>query len=277
VWFNAIDDHYLPLHDHHLLAGRNLHAKTANAVEDEVIVNEEILKRFNIAQGNPAKAIGEIVTVNKKKLQVVGVVKNFHYGTVSSKIEPLIFRLLLKEENGNLNVKIKSTDWATTLASIERAWKKTDAVHPLKASFYKDQIEKTYREYSAMVKIVGFLTCLAICIASLGLLGMVVFTTETRLREISIRKVLGANEGMLVFLLSKGFLFMLLIAALVALPVTYFVFDKVILKNIIYRAPIGLFEMTSGLGMVAVIALVIILSQTLKASSRNPAEVLKNE
>ena len=128
-----------------------------------------------------------------------------------------------------------------------------------------------------MVKMIGFLSFLAISIASMGLFGMVVFTTETRLKEISIRKVMGATSGSLVYLLSRGFLTLLSISALIALPATYFFFEEVMLTNLPYHNPIQVTELFAGLVVVLIIAFIMIGSQTLKAAQSNPAEVLKSE
>jgi putative ABC transport system permease protein len=105
----------------------------------------------------------------------------------------------------------------------------------------------------------------------------VVFTTETRLKEISIRKVLGASEGGLIFLLSKGFLLLLVIATLIALPATYLFFDQVVLTKFVYHQPIGVTELLASVLVVMFIAFLMIGSQTLKAARSNPANVLKSE
>lgn len=277
VWLNLVDEHYLPVHNHKLVAGKNFTLRPKKGEESEVIVNEQVLKRFNIAKRDPEKALGKVVTVDGNKLTIVGVLKDFHYGTMEKKIEPVMFRYYTEESGGYLNVKIASTDLSATMASIDNVWRKLDKVHPLDAKFYDDQIELAYSQFSVMVKVIGFIAFLAICIASLGLFGMVVFTTETRLKEISIRKVLGATEGGLVFLLSKGFLGLLLIASLVALPATYFFFDKVVLTNFAYHQPIGLSELLIGVVVMMVLAFLLIGSQTVKAARKNPAKVLKSE
>ncbi len=106
---------------------------------------------------------------------------------------------------------------------------------------------------------------------------MVVFTTETRLKEISIRKVLGASETKLIYLLSKSFLVLLLIASFLAVPATYLFFDKVVLAEFAYHEPIGWSELLVGVIGVIMIAFIMIGSQTLKVARSNPAEVLKNE
>ncbi|GAB3940897.1 ABC transporter permease [Spirosoma harenae] len=275
VWTNMVDEHYLPIHKHKLLAGTNFRLRPKQGEESEAIVNEQVLKRFNIANRNPEKAIGQVVTVDKKKLTIVGVLKDFHYGTVENKIEPVMFRY--STDGGYLNARIISTDIPATMARIDDVWKKIDKVHPLEAKFYDDQIEEAYRQFSIMVKIIGFVAFLAICIAFLGLLGMVVFTTETRLKEISIRKVLGASEEGLIYLLSKGFLSLLLLAAFIALPATYLVFDQFILTNFAYHQPIGLSELLVCVLIVLLPAGLLIGFQTLKAARKNPAAILKSE
>ena len=277
VMMNMINEHYLGLHDHKFLAGRTFTPKAENAEESEAIVNEKTLQRFNIGKNDPLQALGEVILIDGKELTIVGVVEDFHYETIEEEIEPMVFRYLHHGSNGYVNAKIVAEDWPAFIRSVEDAWRKIDKIHPLDAVFYDDQIEKAYSQFSVMIKVIGFLACLAICIASMGLFGMVIFTTETRLKEISIRKVLGASEGKLVYLLSKGFLFLLTIAALIALPVTYIFFDKVVLSNFAYHEPIGLVETLTGLVLIMLIAFIMVLSQTLKVARTNPAEVLKNE
>ncbi len=277
IWLNYIDENFIPLHSHRLIAGRNFSAKSENAEESEVIINEQLLRRFNIADNDPLEALGEEITIDRKNLTIVGIVKDFHYETVEDNIEPMAFRYFTNKDYGYINVKVTSDNWPATFASLEKAWRKVDKVHALDAKFYDDQIEQAYSAFSMMIKVIGFLAFLAVCISSMGLFGMVVYTTETRLKEISIRKVLGASERKLIFLLCKSFLFLLGISALIALPATYFFFDKVILAQFAYHQPIGVTEMVVGLGGVVAIAFAMLGSQTLRVARSNPAHVLKNE
>ncbi|MCF0062879.1 ABC transporter permease [Dyadobacter chenwenxiniae] len=277
VWLNLVDEHYMPLHDHKLLAGTNFKLRPGKGKESEVIVNEQVLKRFNIAKRSPENALGKVVTVDGQALTIIGVIKDFHYGTLEAKIEPVIFRYSANEPSGYLNVKIASGDLPGTMDMLETAWRKVDKVHPIQAKFYNDQIESAYSQFSVMVKVVGFVAFLAICIASLGLFGMVVFTTETKLKEISIRKVLGASEGGLVYLLCEGFLILLIVSALIAIPATYFFFDKIVLDDFPYHQPINILELLAGVLVVMLLAFLMIGSQTVKAARNNPAKVLKSE
>lgn len=283
VMTNHVDENYLPLHGHKFLAGGNFIARPATSeAASEVIVNEQVLKRLNIGNNNPEEAIGEEITfsnfrVHGRKMTIVGVMQDFHYGKVNNLIEPVAFMFWTPEDRAIVNAKIQSTDMPATMGKIEAIWKKVDPVHPFQAKFYDQEIEDAYSEYSAMIKIIGFLSVLAISIASMGMLGMVVFTTETRLKEIGIRKVMGASSGSLIYLLSRGFLVLLSISALIALPVTYLFVENVVLTNFPYHTPVQVPELFVGLLAVLLIVLIMIGSQTMKAARTDPAEVLKNE
>jgi putative ABC transport system permease protein len=280
---NHVDQNYLALHGYKLIAGGNFIARptTAKAVS-EVIVNEAFLKRFNIGRGDPAKAIGESVTfsnfkVNGRRMTIVGVIRDFHYGKLDNLVGPVAFMSWTPEDGAIINAKIQSAGMAGTRAKIESAWKKIDRVHPFRAEFYDEAIEDAYSEFSTMIRIIGFLSFLTISIASMGLFGMVVFTTETRLKEIGIRKVIGASTASLIYLLSRGFLLLLSVSALIALPVTYLFFENVVLRNFPYHTPVQIAELLAGLLAVVLIACLVIGSQTVKAAESNPAKVLKSE
>ena len=285
VLTNIIDENYIPLHEYKLIAGQNFITRPVTRdASSEVIVNEKTLRLFNIANGDPQMAINEEILLDNRKLTIVGVIKDFHYGKLDEDIKPVAFTYMTPDafltsdrRDGLVNVRINTNDPLETMAKIESVWKSVDSVHPFEASFYNDAIEDAYKELSAMIKVIGFLSFIAISIASLGLLGMVVFTTETRLKEISIRKVLGATSGNLVFLLSRGFIALLGIAALIALPITYIFFERMVLTNFPFHEPIGIIELFAGLATVLAIAFIMIGSQTMRAAQSNPAEVLKSE
>jgi len=278
VYYNTVDENYMPLHDHKLIAGRNFMHRSDSAVESEVIVNEHVLKRFDIADQDPQKAIGEVVQLNRKDVTIIGVMKDFHYGRAGDRIASKEVILRYANTGANfLNVKIISNDWLATRAKIEAIWKKHDQIHSFEARFYDEQLEEAFSGMKASVKLAGFISFLTIGIASLGLLGMVVFTTETRLKEVSIRKVLGATEARLLYILGKGFFVLLGIAAVIALVITTLFFEQLLFPELSTHAPISILELAGGVGVVFLIALTMIISQTLKVARANPAEVLKSE
>ncbi len=283
VLTNNVDENYLALHEYKLIAGSNFIARptTPQAVR-EVIVNEQFIKRFNIGNNDPEKAIGEQVTFSNiqgagRKMTIVGVMKDFHYGKVDNLIEPTAFMPWTPEDRTIINAKIQSPDLLATMAKIESTWKQIDRIHPFQAKFYDQEIEDAYSEFSSLIKIIGVLSLIAVSIASMGLFGMVVFTTETRRKEISIRKVMGASAGNLVYLLSRDFLLLLFVSALIALPVTYFFFESFVLTRFPYHTPVQVVELFIGLFAVLLLALFMIGSQTIKAARTNPAQVLKSE
>ncbi len=277
VSFNSIDENYIPLMGHQLLAGYNFTAKADSVEESEVIVNTQVLKRFNIANQDPQKAIGDVLKVDGKNLTIIGVMKDFQYGRSNNKTsKETVFRYL-RENPRFTNVKIQSSDLIGTHDKIAAIWKKIDPVHPFEAKFYNQQIEEAFAGLRATLKLAGFLAFLAISIASLGLLGMVVFTTEIRLKEVSIRKVMGASEGKLLFLLGKGFVLLLLISTAISLPIVILFFQNVVFPNTANHAPLNILEMLLGVLVILCLALLMIGTQTLKVARANPAEVLKNE
>jgi ABC-type antimicrobial peptide transport system permease subunit len=276
IYYNLIDENYLPLHEYKLISGRNFTYKSSDSLETEVIINETALKRFNIAGGDPDKAIGEVVTVNRKNLIIIGVLKDFVYGKPTDNVNREVIMRYSRRPN-YLNIKIASEDWPATYARIESIWKKIDPVHTFTATFYNQQIEDGFKGIKASVKIGGFLSALVICIASIGLLGMVVYATEIRMKEVSIRKVHGASEHGLLVLLGSNFLLLLLIAATIALPLTYFFFKQVLLPRMGDAAPVTFFDMIAGASAVLLLALTMIVSQTRKVARTNPAEILKSE
>lgn len=274
-WYNKIDEKYLQLFDFRIIAGRNISGRLPETPEREAVVNQALIKQLNIASGDPAKAVGQVVFIENKELTIVGVVEDFHYSTLDRPIGPFVFRQL--DNSRILNVKIESNDLPATMAKLETTWKTIDDTHTMNAQLYDHQIENAYREYSSIGKLVGFLSFLTVIICSLGLLGMVVFAAETRMKEMSVRLVLGATTWNVTYLLGRNFLLMLVTSMVIAIPVTWFFFTNVVLVNVAYHNPVGLTELFSGSTGVAIIALVVMISQGLRVSRTNPAKVLRSE
>jgi ABC-type antimicrobial peptide transport system permease subunit len=277
IWlnFNFIDEAYIPMHKHRLLAGSNFTSKgSAELGKSQIIVNEHTLIWMNIK--DPHDAIGEEITLEGIKYTIIGVIEDFHYERINYPIESFGFRYDPSKFEV-LNVKVESTNILATMNKVETAWKKIDPIHSIQAKFYQEQIENAYEKLSWVVRIIGFIAFLAISIASLGLLGMVVFVTETRTKEISVRKVLGASFSNLITLMSKSFIWLLIISTAIAVPAGFYIMDKVIFGKLVYRAPISVVDAGLGALVVIVIALLMIVWQTSIVARTNPASVLKSE
>jgi putative ABC transport system permease protein len=233
------------------------------------------LKHFKIKQ--PIDAVDQVFLMdNKKEVVVIGVVKNFHYASLRDPIKSFFFRYDASQFN-IANIKVASSDMFSSITEMESVWKTVGGEKKFESQFLEDEIEEAYSFYFTMVKICGFLGLLAITISCLGLLGMVVFTVENRTKEIGVRKVMGASTSTITVLLSKDFAKLMIVAALIATPLTYLFFDKVFLTMQHYKLPIGAFEIIASLLIMLTLGFITILSQTVKAAKANPVETLRNE
>ena len=241
----------------------------------QIVINEKLanlLKNLDPSSNNQ-----DIVHFEKDQAQVVGVIKNYNHEPLNQRIEPMILKL----DPSRLTyafLTTKSDDIGKTLSGLESKWNKLYPDTPFTSSFLEDEVEKAYDFFIVGIKIFGFLAVLAVTISSLGLLGMVIYYTENRTKEVAMRKILGANGKYLVFSLSGLFFKLWGIAILLALPVSFFFYDKLLVG--IYNKfsdGVGFSELlictlaTVGLGMLA------ILWQTGKVMKVNPVIHLRNE
>lgn len=268
------DEHYTANLGLTLLAGNDFTAETSQH-KKAVIVNEEFLKSFSIKDAASAPGLtfrlpgGDEVTV-------AGVVKNFHYASLRDPIRSFFF-LYDTTQVHYANLKIATTDVYETISGLEAAWKTFAGEKKFTSQFFDDEIRDAYSFYFAMVKICGFLGILAITIACLGLLGMVVFTTENRMKEVGIRKVMGASILAVTMLLSKDFIKLMAIGSAIAIPLTWLFFDKLYLRMQYYHVNVGVAEIILSLLVLSILGLGTVLSQTLKAARANPADTLRSE
>lgn len=266
-----IDIDYLKNMEHQLLAGPGFEKEGSG---QRAVVNELLLKEVGITK--PSDAIGEQLSFYNKTWTIVGVVKDFHYGTIQNELAPFIFTIG-RQDHYYLNVKLKSNDMIAAIDRLENAWKEVDNIQPFKARFYDEWIQDTYSGMNASLKTFGLLSGIAICISILGLLGMAVYNAESRLKELAIRKVLGATLSNLVLLLSRSFMAIFILSACVAIPLAYYIYEETIVSTAVYKISIGFWELTSGALLIVAISLLTISSQTMKAARSNPAQSLRNE
>ena len=270
----SVDENFIPNLNLKLLAGRNFSSDPGKN-SSAIIVNEEFVKRMNIS--DPSMAINKTVTMADGSQSIItGVVKNFHYSNLLERIDGFFLRYN-PDEFQYANMQVKSREKFTDLATMTSIWKKIGGVNEFGAEFFDVQLKDAYGFYLLLVKFWGFLGVLAITVACLGLLGIVVFTIKNRRKEVSVRKVLGASSKNLVMLLSKGYIKLMLVASLIAVPATYLLLDTILAEMQYYRADIGFLEIFISMFIVAALGLTTIISQTLKAARANPVENLKSE
>lgn len=287
MFWNSIDEKYLDLHEYEIIAGTNfLPGNGDPGAMDKIIINEHLVKSLGLE--SPEEAIGTFMHIKgylRAKVMIVGVVKNFVNTSLDAAGMGEImaikdFAFTQRKANhtfGLLAVKYLADDLPMLLQKLEAAYVQFEPKEPFQASFYEDDIAKTYESQKTTFNLVTMLALLAMSIALLGLLGMAVFTTESRMKEISVRKVLGASLRGLMLLLSRGFVLIIVISGIIAIPAAWYIVDEKLLTAFEYRTQTGLLDLLSGFLVVLFLGVITIIWQVRMAANKNPTEVLRNE
>ena len=275
VWVHTIsaDNKFIDNFKIKLVAGRNFQPHENDSRESTMLVNEMFVRSFGL--GSPNDALGTVFTVEGESVQVIGVVQDIIYANLEEHIRSFVIRNNHNYQYANL--KIASNDVIGTLEHVEDAWDIIDPNHRMEAQFMDKQIEEHYSFLVDFMKVFGFVGFLAISISSLGLFGMAIYSTQTRMKEIGIRKTFGATEKTLILLLSKSFFKMILWAVLIGTPICYFLFDRVILAQNVYRTQITFVEVGGSIFFLLTLCFLTIITQTWKAARTNPSNVLRDE
>lgn len=268
-----VDSHFINNFKLTFLVGKNFPDEPWQR-ERYIIVNEEFLKEYKI--NNPADALGKVYTVDGADLEVIGVLKNFHFSSLRYPITKFFFRMNPKEYV-YANLQVTSTDAFSLFTQMENTWKQLPTQKKFEGKFFEDQLNEAYHTYKVLLKIVGFLGLLAITISLLGMLGMVVYTAESKTKEVSIRKVMGASISSIAFLLSKDYLKMMAWAILFAIPLSIFLFNALLTRIQHYSVQLNVWDILLSAGILLVLGIVTITSQTYKTATTNPADTLRVE
>lgn len=269
------DEDYLNNLEVALVAGEAFKPEAGQANSNSVIINEEAVRSFQFA--SPFDAIGEevIYQPDSSRKTIVGVVKDYNHQFLMAEISPMA--LMYNPDGLNLLQVKYSGDYHQAVASIEKAWKTVNPQLKIDYNDLESEIKQFYDIiFGDLVNVLGLISFLAIMISCLGLLGMATYATETKKKEISIRKVLGSTHHALVILLSKGFLTLIGIAIIIGVPLAWFI-NNLWLQLIAYRTDFNLGVILAGTGILLVLGMITIGSQTLRAAFTNPVDNLKNE
>ncbi|WP_194972552.1 ABC transporter permease [Aquiflexum lacus] len=262
-------DHF----DMELVAGRSYSRDFPSDSTSALVVNEAAARQYGYA--NPADIVGKKFDQWGRSGEVIGVVKDFNFISLHRTIEPLTLPFVAYASRF-LSLKVKSDNLQKTIAEVEEVWKSIAPHRPFLYSFLDEDFNKQYQADFKFRKIFTAFSVLAILIASLGLFGLATYTAEIRTKEIGIRKVLGAEVSSIVTLLSKDFIKLVLVAIVLATPITWYAMNKW-LEGFAYKVEIAWWVYLLA-GMVAVIvALATISSQAFRAAMLNPVRSLKSE
>jgi putative ABC transport system permease protein len=268
------DEHFMANLGLKIIAGRNLPAADEGS-NNLIVVNETAARKLGYKI--PSEILGHSFLFEGQTVEVIGLMRDFYFRSpmFSKELGPLMLRNQ-PEEFTYINVKVTTSDVKKVVADLQTKWQHIDPVHPFKYYFYDEQIATINQSLGDLFSILSFMAFLAVTIACLGLLGMALYTTERRRKEIGIRKALGAEEKGIALLLSKEYLKMLLISILIASPLSYFV-NNAWLQNFPNRVDFGFGTVVLGALILLVLGLVTIGSQTLKAARSNPVDSLRME
>ena len=274
VW--NIDQDYIPLMEMEIIKGRNF-SKDFGSDSNATIINETTAKL--LGWENP---IGKRLYTNFQdqwgtrliNREVIGVVKNFHFESMKDNIGPLCFRLA--NNSWATAFKVNTPDIKQLVSDIEGKWRSMAPGMPFSYQFMDESFDNMYRVEQRTGKLGLTLAVIAILIACLGLFGLATYTAGQRIKEIGVRKVLGATIGNIVSMLSKDFMWLVLIASALAIPLAWWAMSRW-LEDFAFRVTIGWWIFIAAGVIALLIALITVSSQAIKAALTNPVKSLRTE
>ncbi|RFZ94192.1 ABC transporter permease [Mucilaginibacter conchicola] len=273
-----IDEDFVPALQIRMAAGRNFSKAVTSDVNDAIIVNETLVKELGWKE-----AVGRVVRTGvdeKGKVlsrTIVGVVKDFNTYSLQHKIAPMVMELTVEaKDKDNLYIRIGKGDVKESLSYINKVYADFDIENKPEFHFLDQNFAAQYQTEQKQGTILLIFTILAISIACLGLFGLVTFTASQRVKEIGIRKVLGASVSNIVSLLSADLMRLVGIAIIISIPIAWFAMDKW-LQDFAYKINIQWWVFLLAGVVASVIALVTVSTQSIRAALANPAKSLKSE
>ena len=271
----VVDENYISTMGMELVKGRNF-SKDFGSDSTAIIINEKTAELIGsddpigkkLYEGNPNDPN------DWRSYTIIGVVKNFNFESLHKNIGPL--SLILGNNPNGAAFRVQTADLSDLVAKVERIWKSMAPGIPFSYRFLDESFDEMYRDEQRIGKVVFMFSIIAIIIGCLGLFGLSTFIAEQRTKEIGIRKVLGASVGNLVGMLSKDFLWMILIAFVIAVPIAWYVMNSWI-SDFAYRTQLSWWIFAVA-GLAALfIALITVSFQAIKAALMNPTKSLRTE
>jgi putative ABC transport system permease protein len=279
-----IGDHdYIQTLGLRVIAGRDFSRDRTTDEREAFIINETAVKQFGF--GTPEQAIGKPMYWNEwvpadtlnpvKKGEVIGVVQDFHYTSLHEKVTPSVIHIY-PAVAFKVAVKLNTADIKNTISYINNTWNKFSPGYPIDYKFMDETFGKMYESEQKLSSLLWVFTLMAIIIGCMGLFALAAFSAEQRIKEIGIRKVLGASVLNLTSLLAKNFLKLVLIASIIAFPIAWWAMDNW-LEDFPYRVNISWWVFVATGIASLVIALITISFQAIKAALANPVKNLRTE
>ena len=253
-----------------LLEGRTFSKEFSDTIR-HLILNETAVEVMGLNE-----PVGKTIRLWGDNAKIVGIVKDFHHESLHKKVEPIFIHVSPDANQSTIVARIESGKERETLSHLEAFYKTHNPGYDLEYSFLDTAFDAEYKAESRVSTLSRYFAGLAIFISCLGLFGLAAFTVQRRMKEISIRKVLGASAFGIVQLISKNFLMLILFSFLIASPIAYFLMDNW-LDSFAYRIDIQWINFLFAGFIIIVITFCIVSFHTVKAVLANPMESLKSE
>lgn len=274
IKYVSADEDFIPTYGIKIAAGRNF-SKEYGTDTSSFVINEAAVKALGLKSNEDA--IGKQFTYGDRNGQLIGVINDFNFESLHQRILPIVlFTSKTPDCYRRISIKISGNSIPAALSHIENTWKRFLPETPYDYSFLDERFADLYKAEQQQGSIFTIFSFIAIFIACLGLFGLSAFTITQRIKEIGIRKVLGASVGNIVQLISKEFLLLVLIAAVIAFPVAWYAMHNW-LQDFAYRINIPWWLFVAAGTLAAVIAFATISIQAIKAAIANPVKSLRTE
>ena len=277
IKFVAADYDFIPTYGVQVIAGRNF-SRAYSTDTSNFILNEAAVKA--IGWKSPEEAVGKDFKYDSYKGKVVGIMRDFHFESLRQPIVPLVLvnpaTTATQSFFNALSIKVSGQNMPAALAVVQKAWQKYLPEFPYQYTFLDERYSKLYEAEQRQGTIFTIFACIAIFIACLGLFGLSAFAITQRIKEIGVRKVLGANVRSIVTLLAKDFLILVTISAVIAFPIAWYAM-KHWLQDFAYRVSIHWWVFLLSTVLALVVALFTVSFQAIKAAIANPVKSLRSE
>ncbi len=267
MWKAYIDPQYLKLLDLKIKEG-TIHESLNN--NGEIIINEAAQAELGLKN-----AVGKELLRGNERLRISAVIKNYNFQSLRDKISPLVLQIT-PTSTGVILCKVRRINYVSTIRFLKKKWGEVNKDIPFEYSFLDNKLNKLYIKETRFGSIVNIFSGLAVIIACLGLLGLSMFSIEQRIKEIGIRKVLGASMPGIIKLVTKEFIIIVLLSNLIAWPIAYYFMNKW-LKDFGYHITISWWVFALAGGIALIIAVGTVSIQAIKAAIANPVKSLKYE
>lgn len=265
-----VDEHFFATMGMELVEGRGFLPEDSQT-KDLVIVNETAVKKLEF----DGTAIGKIIKAGRRELRIIGVVKDFHFGSKKESIEATLFRPITVDY-GMMVVKLKGDDLKQTMADIKTRYAQVTNDEKINFYFLDDAIDAQYKQENMMIKVINTFTSMAAFVAFIGLFGISGYAVKRRIKEMGIRKVLGAGFMDIQKSLNRSNLARLFLAVAIALPLIVYWMNSW-LNSFAYRIDFPVKLVTLSFLMASVVIMLTISFHSIRAYLINPVEILKDE